>query len=337
LSVVHGRVLQNAVTQIQDVAVTTKLGDDVQSGLADFLLRAEKNCWIEIALDSDARTGKRAKFAEWNAPIDAKDIGADFDDGPEKVVRGLCVINHGDNVAEARNDFLNGGKSEFGVVVEIEFTAPGVEELDSGDASGDLAFEIKNCGFGDFLEKCAENFGLGVEEIFYGGEAFLGAAFDHVAGEGPGRSGETENGDIRAGIANGAAKRFHQEAGFDFGIEDAEFFYIGFGANGFGEIGALVLKFESKSHRLGGDEDVRKNDDGINAESAERLHGDFERQIRGLADFEEGMPGADFAIFGKVAASLAHHPDGQARNGFTAASAEEEFCAGWSRSLGSHR
>lgn len=292
------------------------------------MLRAEKNCWIEIALNGDARTGKRAKFAERNAPIDAKDIGAGFDDGREEMVRGLCVINHGDGVAEARDDLLNGGQNEFGVVVEIEFTAPGVEELDGSDTSGDLAFEIENCSFGDFLQEFAKDFGLGVEKIFYGGEAFLGAAFDHVTGESPGRSGKTENGNVRASIANGAAKRLHQKAGFDFGIEDAKFFYISFGANGFGKIGAFVFKLESKAHGFGGDEDVREDDDGIDAESAKRLDGDFERQIGGLADLEEGMLGANFAVFGKVAAGLAHHPDGEARNGFAAASAEEEFLAG---------
>jgi hypothetical protein len=140
--------------------------------------------------------------------------------------------------------------------VEIEFTAPGVEELDRRDTSGDLAFEVKNCGFSDFLQEIAKDFRLGVEKAFYGGEAFLGAAFDHVTGERPGRSGETENGDVRACIANGAAKRFHQKAGFEFGIEYAEFFYIGFGANGFGKIGAFVLKFERKAHGFGGDKDV---------------------------------------------------------------------------------
>ena len=60
-------------------------------------------------------------------------------------------------------------------------------------------------------------------------------------------------------------------------------------------------------------------------------------QIGGLADFEEGVLGADFAVFGKVAAGLAHHPDGEARNGFAAASAEEELFAAQSGGLGSHR
>ena len=179
-----------------------------------------------------------------------------------------------------------------------------------------------------FCRSSRKEFRLGVEKAFYGGEAFLGAAFDHVTGEGPGRSGETENGDVRARIANGAAKRFHEKAGFDFWIEDAEFFYIGFAANGFGKIGAFVLKFEGKAHGFGGDQDVREDDDGIDAEAAERLDGDLERQVGGLADLEEGVLGADFAVFGKIAAGLAHHPDGEARNGFAAASAEEEFFAG---------
>ena len=132
LSIFHGRVLQNAVAQIQDVAVAAELGDDVQGGLANFFLRAEENGGIEIALDRDAWSGEGAEFAKRNAPIDAENVGTRFDDGGKQVVRGLGVINDRDGVAEAGDDFLNGRKNELGVVVEIEFSAPGVEKLNSG-------------------------------------------------------------------------------------------------------------------------------------------------------------------------------------------------------------
>ena len=106
------------------------------------------------------------------------------------------------------------------------------------------------------------------------------------------------------------------------------FFTSAGGADGFGKIRAFVLEFEGQAHGLGGDEDVRENDDGVDAEAAKRLDGDFECQIGSLADLEERMLCTDFAVFRKVAAGLAHHPDREARNGLAAASAQEQFFAG---------
>src|ERR1700757_181052 len=104
------------------------------------------------------------------------------------------------------------------------------------------------------MEEFAEDFGLAIKEILYSGEAFLGFALDHVASESPGRGSKSENRHVWAGVLYGAAKRLHQEAGFDLGIEDAEFFYIGGGADGLGEIGSLVVELEGEAHGFGGDE-----------------------------------------------------------------------------------
>lgn len=284
LSIFDGCMLQDSVTKIQDVAATIERCDDVQRGLANFLLRAEENGGIEIALDGDAGTGQRAEFGKGNAPIDAEDVGAGLDDGGKLVVRGLGVINDGDGVAEAGNDFLDGGQNEFGVVAEIEFATPGVEELDRGDSGGNLAFEVEDGSLGDLVKKFAEDFGFAIEEIFYGGEAFFCAALDHVASEGPGGSGKAEDGDVRADVFDGAAKGFHEEAGFDFGVEDVEFFYILWGADRFREVWSLVFELKGKAHGFCGDKNVRENDDGVDAEAAERLNGDFDCQIGSFAD-----------------------------------------------------
>ena len=53
----------------------------------------------------------------------------------------------------------------------------------------------------------------------------------------------------------------------------------------------------------------------------------FGRQIRSLADFQKWAIGANFAIFGEIAASLAHHPHGHPRKRLAAASAQEQFLA----------
>lgn len=115
---------------------------------------------------------------------------------------------------------MRGGKSEIFVIAEGKFAAPGVEELHGGCASGDLGFEIGDGGLRDAMEKRSEGGGLVEQEGFCAGKAFAGAAFDHVAGESPGASGETENRDGRADFTDDSADRFGEEGGFDFGIEE---------------------------------------------------------------------------------------------------------------------
>lgn len=199
-------------------------------------------------------------------------------------MRSLGVINDRHRIAETRDDSLDGGQNELGVVVEIEFATPSVEELNGRDSGGDLAFEIENGGVGDFVEKFAKDFRLGVEEILYSRKPFFGAAFDHVTGQSPRRGSKAEDRDVGSGEFDGAAKSFHEEAGFDFRIEDVEFPYVGLGANWSRKVGTLVFELEGKAHGFGRDENVGKDDDGVDAEAAQGLNGYFECQIGSLAD-----------------------------------------------------
>lgn len=252
-------------------------------------------------------------------------------------MRGFAVVNDRNGVAQARDNFLNGGEDEVGVIAEIEFPTPGVEELNRGDAGVDLGLEVGNGGLGDAREQLAENFGLVVEETFDRGEAFFGAALDHVAGEGPGGGGETQNGNVGADEFNGATEGFHEEASFFLRIKNVEFFYIAFGANGMGEIGTGILQFKSKAHGFGGDEDVGENNDGVDAESAEGLKGNFDSQVGSLANLQERVLSSDFAVLGEVSASLAHHPNREARHRFAAAGAQKQLFTGNTRVLTAHR
>ena len=138
--------------------------DDVQRGLANFLLWAAQNGGIEIALDRDMRTRKGAQFAEGNAPIDAEYLRTGLDDRRQKMVRGFGVVDDRDDVAKAGDDFLDDGQHEFGVVVEIQFAAPSVKKLYGRDASSDLALQVKDRGLGDAVEEFAEDCWSGCRE-----------------------------------------------------------------------------------------------------------------------------------------------------------------------------
>src|SRR5271166_5374353 len=112
------------------------------------------------------------------------------------MMRSLGVVNHWNSVAKPRDDFLHCRKNNFRVLRQIQFAAPGIEQLHRADSRRDLSLQIENRGLGDFLEQFAENLGLAVEETLNRGKPFLGAAFDHITGQRPGRGREAYPGDV---------------------------------------------------------------------------------------------------------------------------------------------
>jgi hypothetical protein len=86
---------------------------------------------------------------------------------------------------------------------------------------------------------------------------------------------------------------------------------------GFGRFGPASPSSSARN------QDVGECYDGIHAEPAKRLERDFLRQFRRLANLKESVLCADFTILRQVPASLPHHPNGYARQGFPAAGAEE--------------
>lgn len=75
LGILHGRVLQNSMAEIEDVANAVEFGGDLERGLTDFFGGAEENSRIEIPLNSDARASKLPELAERNSPVDAQNVG----------------------------------------------------------------------------------------------------------------------------------------------------------------------------------------------------------------------------------------------------------------------
>jgi len=200
--------------------------------------------------------------------------------------------------------------------------------LNGRRAGGDLRFEIGNGGLSDAVKQTAEGRRLAVEKALYGCETFLGSAFNHVAGQSPRSGGKAEHRDVRTSRANDSADGFGEEASLLLRVEEAKRFDVLLGADRLGEVWSRVAEFQRKAHGFGRNENVGENDDGVHVEAAEGLKGDFGGEIGGFANLEKSVLGADLAVFGKIAAGLAHHPDRNARDGFSAAGTEEEFLAG---------
>lgn len=207
--------------------------------------------------------------------------------------------------------------------------------MDRGGARRELRLEVGRGGAGDSAEQVAQKFRLGGEQLPGAGDVAAGAAFDHVAGECPGRGGEADDGNVWTGGATDGANGVRDKFGFALGIEIAQAADGGGVSNGAGEHGAVIGDVERHAHGFGDDEDVREDDDGVHAEDAEGLEGYFGGEVRGFADFEEGVAGAEGLVFGKIAPGLAHDPDGYAVNRLEAAGAEKDVFAGWA--VGGHR
>lgn len=95
LRVFDGRMLQNTVAEVHDVSPAAKLGDQAECRFTNFFLGAKEHGRVQIPLECDIGPSHCAQFREGNAPVDAENVGSDFDDRGKKVVGRFAVINDG--------------------------------------------------------------------------------------------------------------------------------------------------------------------------------------------------------------------------------------------------
>src|SRR5260370_2122464 len=173
------------------------------------------------------------------------------------------------------------------------------------------------------MEQFAEGFRLMEEETLDRGESFLRFAFDHVTGKSPRSTRKTQNGNFGTDGFHDAPDGFGQEACFGLRVEHLEPVNIRFGTHGIRQVWPGVAEFQLQAHRFGWNQNVRENDYCINAKPAKELDGNFDRELRCLANLKKCVLCTDFAVFGKVAACLAHHPHGNSRKDLAATGAKE--------------
>jgi hypothetical protein len=102
------------------------------------------------------------------------------------------------------------------------------------------------------VQKFAKGCRFGIQKTLHGGEAFLGAAFDHIASHGPGGAGEAENRHIRTGRSNQPPDRLHQKASFGFGIKETQFAHRFARPNRFQQMRPRIAEFQRNAHGFRG-------------------------------------------------------------------------------------
>ena len=118
-----------------------------------------------------------------------------------------------------------------------------------------------------------------------------------------------------------------KKSGLRLRIKQAQLLDVRGSTHGLRQIWPGVIQFQLHAHGFGGNQNIRKNDDGVHAEQTKRLQGNFGGQVGSLTNFQKGPIGANSTIFGEVAARLAHHPHRHARKRFSPASAQEKVFA----------
>ena len=96
------------------------------------------------------------------------------------------------------------------------------------------------------------------------------------------------------------------------------------GANRRSDDRARIAQFDGRAHRFGGNQNIGKYDDGIDAQATVGLQRNLRRELGRLGHFEKGVLFAQRAILGQITPGLAHHPHRHAGNGFAAAGPQEE-------------
>ncbi len=153
----------------------------------------------------------------------------------------------------------------------------------------------------------------------------LGAApLDEIGGERPGGAAEAEDGHAAVELAAYQAHGVEDVAQglVDIGLAQAGDILAG--AHRVREGGAVPLhELQLGAHRLQRQQDVGEEDGGVDAQDVDRLDGHLGGELGGLAEGEEVHLLADGAVFGEIAAGLAHQPDGAPLGRLPAAGSEK--------------
>ena len=267
----------DAVAQVDDEAgIVGKRGEKLLGGAADGGERLVEEVGVEVALDGHGDLG--ADGGEGLVVVEADGGGLEGDELGE--AGGGVTHEEDDGDIDGSDEAAEVGKAILGELGRSELVGPGIEDLDGVDAGSLLHFEVFDGDLSDGFEE---------------GEVVM-----DVAGDGVGAAAEADEGDFELGFdeVDGVDNRL--EGGEVCGVERAS------DAGAFGKV-------KGEAEGKGDDGDVGKEDGGVDAELVDGHEGDFSGEIRSEKEVAQWVLGAEGTVGGKVAARLAHEPDGRAR------------------------
>ncbi len=203
--------------------------------------------------------------------------------------------------------------------------APGVEHHQRLRAGGGLGDQVGGDGLRQRIQQSVGQGRLVPAHGLERGEIARAMALDHVAGQRPRAAREADQRHAAMQFAADQAYGVHHIAQLAFHVGHAELVDVGLAAYRVCELRALALgKAQAQAHRVGDGEDVGEQDGRVQLEPLQRLQRHFAGEFRILRQRHEAAgAGAGGAVFGQVAAGLAHDPDRRGVGGLTAQGAQE--------------
>ena len=275
-----------------------------------------------------------AGAAQVHRPVQADDVAAAVGDlvEPDAAALGEDDVRDAESVVlalELRQHALRVGQAELLEGAIGQHAAPGVENHRRLRPGFDLGVEVERHGVGVDFEDAVHQVGALVHQRLDGAVVVRAAAFDHVAGQRPGAAREADQGHFAHAVligqclADGAHRVEHI----------AQLVHVGHGQLGHGGLVAHDLgefrafargEAQAQAHGVGHGEDVAEQDGGVEVVAAQRLQRHLAGRLGvGGQAHEAAGHVARGAVFGQIAARLAHQPHGRGVGGQAQAGAQE--------------
>ena len=262
---------------------------------------------IEVTLHRRTVADALPHATQVDRPVEADDLGTGMHQVGGFMPHPFGVEDDGGATLEFVDDVVDPAQRPGLVVASRADRTPRVEDLHGIRPRIDLHVEIVDDGVAELLHQGLELFGCSKGELLDSGEVLGGSAFEHVAGQRPGRTAKAEQCRVLAqlgaghtqGIAHVAELLLHSEWIERFDLFRAVERVVHSDS-------AFIAKMVALSECFWNDEDVRENNRGIEGEAAHWLERHFSSQLRRAHHGEEVVLFFEFAVFRKVAPSLPH-------------------------------
>lgn len=311
-----GRIcfLRDTMPEIENVTwAAVDAAEDFARGRKEVAARSPQPLWVEVALNGDAVAETPPGFVDRDVAANGNYIGARVTHGLQQVA-GAAGEQEGGHTRPAPccPQRIGGGRQRPAPVgFGVELRGQCIEQLNGLCAGTDLPGEHSANDLGQRGEPSTPRPRMLERESKGWRGAERSAAAQRIRGQGEGRCSKTDEGHA---ASQHAANTPHRVEG---GCERLDGGFDTFG--GAAHVGRradrpfknwtpALNEVEAEAKAVERKQDIGENDRGIHLKRADRLQGDLGGQIRVSQQFEHRMTRAKPAVFGHVAAGLAHEP-----------------------------
>ena len=301
---------------------------------ADRLLTAEQHHGVNVALQGHPVGHKGTRGAQVGGPVQAHHIGTAGGDAFEPLAAALGEHDAGHALPlvlalKAFHHAARVGQTEGLEGAIGQHPTPTVEHHHRLRAGIDLRIEVLRDRLRIDLQDAVHQVGAAVHEALHMAIVVAAGPLDHVAGQGPGAAGKTDQRHAAAPIgqcqdlADGGHRVEHIAQLVHVGHRQTG--HIGLLTHRLGKPRAFAgRKAQAQAHGVGHRENVGEQDGRVQRIAVQRLQRDLGGEVgAGGQAHEAAGPCTGGVVFGQIAAGLAHQPHRRVVGGLAQARAQK--------------